>query len=376
MEEDIAFIQAERAEATRLRIGHDVEFRTPSPPRQQEEVEEAAHSDNEPEATNKNTNRRKRTLTGQGTGARAKKSRQSAAKRPAAPAKTANPRGKKKKNDHSLLNVTSLTGSNVFNDFDRNTARAEQPTFNNASSKADALKKLIASVPECARAKVRDDTKRINDATKSFYGVGSAKAGEDGLWTVKGMTTQLKAYQMLGVAFMRQRECSGEGARGGILADQMGLGMTLMMLANIVNGRPLASKEEHTTLIVASPALLKQWRSEIARHVEPQYNENKKLNKWGLGKIMEYSTLLETYHAKSGDPRAMVDLISESDIVVRCGKMRNLMCRTDRFHSLHPITKSPDRSHRLKLLHRSLQPNRNRLGGTTTTRRIRASFIA
>lgn len=44
------------------------------------------------------------------------------------------------------------------------------------------------------------------------------------------MRTTLKHYQVLGVAFMRDRENESHEPRGGILADEMGLGKTLMML--------------------------------------------------------------------------------------------------------------------------------------------------
>jgi SNF2 family DNA or RNA helicase len=40
----------------------------------------------------------------------------------------------------------------------------------------------------------------------------------------------------MGSAFMRRRENDATEPRGGLMADQMGLGKTLMMLANIVNG--------------------------------------------------------------------------------------------------------------------------------------------
>ena len=44
------------------------------------------------------------------------------------------------------------------------------------------------------------------------------------------MKTSLKAYQVLGSAFMRRRENALEEPKGGLVADQMGLGKTLMML--------------------------------------------------------------------------------------------------------------------------------------------------
>ena len=75
------------------------------------------------------------------------------------------------------------------------------------------------------------------------------------------MKTTLKHYQILGTAFMRRRETGSDRPRGGIMADAMGLGKTLMSLANIVNGKPKGKGKLRTTLIVASPSLLDQVRA-------------------------------------------------------------------------------------------------------------------
>jgi SNF2 family DNA or RNA helicase len=71
---------------------------------------------------------------------------------------------------------------------------------------------------------------------------------------------------------MRRRERGDDEPRGGLCADQMGLGKTIMTLANIINGRK--AKDEpgpKTTLIVATPALVTQWFSEIEKHCERKF---------------------------------------------------------------------------------------------------------
>ncbi|KEQ73753.1 hypothetical protein M436DRAFT_45269 [Aureobasidium namibiae CBS 147.97] len=99
------------------------------------------------------------------------------------------------------------------------------------------------------------------------------------------MLTPLKNYQIINCGWMRRREMRASAPRGGILADQMGLGKTVTCLANIVNGRPLESfpphlqPESHTTLIVVPSSLLGQWKKEIRLHVKQEFRRKD----WGLG---------------------------------------------------------------------------------------------
>jgi len=48
-----------------------------------------------------------------------------------------------------------------------------------------------------------------------------------------------------------------------------------MMLTNIVNGRPLRGEDgPKTTLVVATPALITQWMSEINKHTSQEKKQN------------------------------------------------------------------------------------------------------
>ncbi|KAH0398319.1 hypothetical protein KCU89_g7361, partial [Aureobasidium melanogenum] len=137
------------------------------------------------------------------------------------------------------------------------------------------------------------DMKRLKQAFGSFTGKKGYPKGArsivpvTGGWRVKGMTTPLKNYQVINSAWMRTREMGANEPRGGIIADQMGLGKTVTCIANIVNGRPLRGfprhlqPESHTTLIVVPSNLVSQWRSELKRHT---FRETKRV-KWGLGMV-------------------------------------------------------------------------------------------
>jgi hypothetical protein len=132
----------------------------------------------------------------------------------------------KRETEHALKQASSLFNSNVFMQQAGKDDR-EQPTFR-SRNKQDALKELIASVPIGDQKQARSDMSVLLAATKDFDGRGSVKPA-GGNWLVKGMKTSLKGYQVLGSAFMRRRENAAEEPRGGLMADQMGLGKTLMV---------------------------------------------------------------------------------------------------------------------------------------------------
>jgi SNF2 family DNA or RNA helicase len=72
-----------------------------------------------------------------------------------------------------------------------------------------------------------------------------------------------------------------------------------------VNGKPLHTSKCHTTLIVASAALVSQWRKEIAEKV---YTDREK--KSGIGRVKEYHT---TAQIKSNQE---LDELKECDIIL------------------------------------------------------------
>ena len=173
----------------------------------------------------------------------------------------------RKTNGPVLTNLSSLTGRDVIADAQANVGKDVQPTFQD-TRKDLALRELMASIPEENRRLHATDKTALNKATKKFNGVGAMKAC-DGGWKLKGMATSLYHYQLLGAAFMRDRENGQDRPLGGIQADEMGFGKTVMMIANILDGQPEFNDLVRTTLIVCTPALVPQWMREIDRHTEP-----------------------------------------------------------------------------------------------------------
>ncbi|RDL37275.1 uncharacterized protein BP5553_04708 [Venustampulla echinocandica] len=117
--------------------------------------------------------------------------------------------------------------------------------------------------------KARGELNVLREAVKKF-GAHNIKAA-DGNWKLKGMTTPLFGYQVIGVAWMIERELSvnePNGPFGGICADAMGLGKTVEAIATMVANPPGADVpiDQRSTLIVVPASIKWQWFSEIEKH--------------------------------------------------------------------------------------------------------------
>ena len=199
------------------------------------------------------------------------------------PRKTPNPapRGRGRKKAAPTFDINRMMHTDVFADALRVENVPAQPTFDGDITRRQmAMQQLISSVPIESRDITSHDTKFLNKAMKVFR-QGAVKPTDNSLWSVKGMKSALRPHQILGTAFMLQRERDDEAPHGGILADQMGLGKTIMMLACIVSGRHFVAAESgKTTLVVGTGALVLQWMQEISEHCKINVVDN---DKFGVG---------------------------------------------------------------------------------------------
>lgn len=151
--------------------------------------------------------------------------------------------------------------------------RSEMPTFHAGNNKQDAMKELLAQIPDKYKRSAREDMGVLKDAQSTFgrHGVKPAGKSQDvhGMsmnWSIQGMQSTLPGYQIEGVAFMLRREQGTEAPRGGILADEMGLGKSVMALALVSFTRSPPREHRRSTLIIVKATTLEQWNSEVENH--------------------------------------------------------------------------------------------------------------
>ncbi|KAJ7468732.1 SNF2 family DNA-dependent ATPase [Mycena latifolia] len=117
-----------------------------------------------------------------------------------------------------------------------------------------------------------------------------------------GLEVRLLPHQVIGVAWMLKRERSQD--KGGILADHMGLGKTVQMIATMVMNPPAEDEEARTTLIVVPAALLQQWKDEIETKTNDMFSVRLHHGKDKLKKpreVKDYDVVITTYQTLSID---------------------------------------------------------------------------
>ncbi|KAI1615710.1 SNF2 family N-terminal domain-containing protein [Exophiala viscosa] len=221
---------------------------------------------------------------------------------PKAGAAKPGPKARRGKKGPNLSNIRSLGSTNVIRAANENESRPDMPTFT-SKAKAKALNELIASIPSAEQRSHSGERKAILEATTKFSGRGSVRSDGKGGWKLKGMKSSLYHHQLLGAAFLRDRERSDSKPHGGMVCDEMGFGKTIQMIANILDGKPAADSPNRTTLIVAPPTLVNQWMEEFVKHIEPEklgrilcYHAGSRLQSNDVpADLQRYDVILSTY---------------------------------------------------------------------------------
>ncbi|RAH43967.1 putative SNF2 family helicase [Aspergillus brunneoviolaceus CBS 621.78] len=197
--------------------------------------------------------------------------------------------------------LRTLITPDVIEDAHASASAQAMPEFGERD-KEKAFRRMIASIPAADLAEAKSDHKRIIIASRKFS-KGVRKDGTGG-YRIPGMRTSLYHYQLLGAAFMRDRENASYPPYGGFLSDFMGLGKTIQALANIVDGRPSDPDDPiKTTLIVVPSHLVSHWKNQIIRHCDGiklkeivNYCAGHRLDTLDIvGSLQEYSVIITTY---------------------------------------------------------------------------------
>lgn len=136
-----------------------------------------------------------------------------------------------------------------------------------ANNQKEQFALIRAQIAEGDTRRTSTQAQDLKQAVKSF---GNKKVeAVNGDWRIKPMITPLKSFQITVTSWMCEREVCFEPA-GGVLADDMGTGKTLMTLGLITSHKSEeCDKERHgsaTLIIVPNAGVADQWRREIRTH--------------------------------------------------------------------------------------------------------------
>jgi len=155
-------------------------------------------------------------------------------------------------------------------DEDERAGAPNMPAFS-ATSWREQFKRIKQSIPEGADS--RRTATRGEDLVRAVRKFKRKLKADNGMWRHTRMQHRLYGYQITAVAWMLDRECGQVAPPGGLLADVMGLGKTVMTLACMATNLP--SKEDRkefwrtTLVVVPNQATAMQWKNEVERHVKP-----------------------------------------------------------------------------------------------------------
>lgn len=193
--------------------------------------------------------------------------------------------------------IAGLQNHDVLAEANANLDRTALPTSHKTNKQA-YLKALLHSVPDDDRPGVRGEKTRLYRAATNFG--HSVVTAHEGGWRFKGIKSTILHHQLLGASFMRERELGSGQPFGGLLADEMGFGKTVMMIITMVTNPPSRTDKAKSTLIVCSASLMLQWKRELANHA------NKKM----------FPTII-IYHGKSQiEGEGLERVLEEADVVL------------------------------------------------------------
>jgi hypothetical protein len=134
-----------------------------------------------------------------------------------------------------------------------------------AKTHSDQMAQIMASIPDNFDTRRKSTQKKDLIEAKSVFGYKKVEA-DNGMWRIKGMQTSIHSYQLTAVAWMIKREWARMKPFGGILADTMGMGKTVMSLACIIGNQAsdadITKFCKATLVVVPNKEIAAQWEEE------------------------------------------------------------------------------------------------------------------
>ncbi|KAM4058895.1 type III restriction enzyme, res subunit [Hirsutella rhossiliensis] len=142
------------------------------------------------------------------------------------------------------------------------------PSFK-ANNFRDQWAMIKQSIPHQTDNRRKSTQKKDLEEASKLFGYQKVKA-VDGKWLYKKMKTALWDYQITAAAWMIKRELDRLEPNGGVLADAMGMGKTLMALtcvaANPPEGDDVTMFSRTTLVVVPNQSTALYWLEETERH--------------------------------------------------------------------------------------------------------------
>ena len=190
-----------------------------------------------------------------------------------------------------------------------------------------------SSAPKNYRQETKEEAAKVNEVvTKVYDEMQEYLEGIPCAPQPNTMVTSLMFHQQQALYWMMKQE-DKSAIRGGILADDMGVGKTVETIA-LLCARPVPS-----TLIVCPMTLLHHWKSEIERHTEPgvfrvglYYGTHRPKT---LEEMKSYNVMITSYGTLSSDySKIRKTLGIEDDSVLMDGAVGALGLKGNLLYSL------------------------------------------
>lgn len=147
-----------------------------------------------------------------------------------------------------------------------------------SKTKGEQWKVITAHIPKGSDTRRNNDQKGDLERAHKCFGFGKVVTGEKGTWRLKNMETGLWSCQITAVAWMMKQECYPGALKGGLIADEMGMGKTLVSLGcisgNPPEGHPSLKSMKSTLVIVPSVDVVKQWEGQLLKHCGSPINDS------------------------------------------------------------------------------------------------------